>query len=136
MTENNVLLVTVDGDVSPYERGLEAIRSLRDGEPVDDPATVTFADEAQLGDVFDERAYTLLRVIREEQPESIRGAARLIDRDVKNVHEELTTLEALGVIRFDDDGRAKRPVFPYDDLVIAPFGRDTDDSEDATTAAP
>jgi predicted transcriptional regulator len=132
MTENTVLVVTV-GEESAYERGLEAIQRLKRGAPVTDPPTVQFASEEQLFDVFNARTLELLRAIRGESPGSIRETARLVDRDVKNVHGELTRLEALGVIDFQDDGAAKRPVFPYDDLVISPFGHGTDDT---ATVAP
>lgn len=134
MTETpTILLVTIGTGEDVYEESFDAIRALEGGEPVDKPATLTFANEKQLGDVFNERTYTLLRVIRQDSPDSIRETARLVGRDVKNVHQELTTLEALGVIRFDDTGRSKRPVFPYDDLVISPFAHDSNDS---ATAAP
>ncbi|MFC6941161.1 hypothetical protein ACFQE8_14495 [Salinirubellus sp. GCM10025818] len=129
----NVLLVTVDDDHDPYEAGIEAIQQLKAGEAIDQPATIRFANESQLTDVFNERTYTLLRAIRDETPGSIRETARLVGRDKKNVHEELTTLEALGVIRFEADGRAKRPVFPYDELVVTPLARG---SSDGTPAAP
>ena len=121
--KQNVLVVTV-GDEDIYEDGLEAIQSMEDGEPIDEPAVLSFADEEQLADVFDGHTYSLLRVIREEEPESIRATARLIERDVKNVHQELTKLEALGVIRFEEEGRSKKPIFPYDDLLIRPFADD------------
>lgn len=121
MTTTNVLLVTIDGGTDIYEEGFEAIQSLKEGEPVDKPATLTVPNEKVLGEIFNERTYTLLRVIRQQKPSSIRETAELVDRDKKNVHEELTRLEALGVIRFDDDGYAKRPVFPYDNLFITPF---------------
>jgi predicted transcriptional regulator len=85
-----------------------------------------------LTDVFNERTYTLLRVIRDEEPASIRETARLVGRDKKNVHEELTTLEALGVIRFEEDGRAKRPVFPYTELVVTPLAGTDGDGTPAT----
>lgn len=128
MTDStNVLLVTVDDEHNPYEAGLDAIRQLGAGEAIDQPATIRFADESRLTDVFNERTYTLLRVIRDETPGSIRETARLVGRDKKNVHEELTTLEALGVIRFEADGRAKRPVFPYDELVVTPLARGPSD---------
>ncbi|QCC59267.1 hypothetical protein NP511_12640 [Natrinema thermotolerans] len=132
MPTTNVLLVTIGDADGLSEECLEAIRTLRGGESVDRPATVTVANEQQLSDVFNERTYALLRVIRDEDPESIRETARVVGRDVKNVHEELTTLEALGIIRFDDDGRSKRPVFPYDDLIISPFAHDGGDSASAT----
>ena len=124
MTDKNILVVTIGDGTEIYEDGLNAIRKLRDGEPVDQLAIVTFANEQQLTDVFNERTYTLLRIIRDEDPTSIRETARLVGRDVKNVHAELTTLEALGVIRFEEEGRSKRPVFPYDDLIISPFTHD------------
>lgn len=132
MTDTNVLLVTIGDAESLYEAGREAIRTLRDGDSVDSPAIVTFANEQQLSDVLNERTFTLLRVIRADEPDSIRETARLVGRDVKNVHEEVTTLEALGIIRFDEDGQSKRPVFPYDDLIISPFAHDDGDTAPAT----
>lgn len=128
--KRNVLVVTV-GDEDIYEEGLEAIQRMKNGEPIDEPAVLSFADEEQLAEVFDGHAYSLLRIIREEEPESIRATARLTGRDVKNVHQELTKLEALGVIRFDEEGRSKKPVFPYDDLLIRPF---VDESSEPVSA--
>lgn len=123
-----ILLVTIGTGEAVYDESLDAIRALGADDSVDQPATLTFANEKQLGDVFNERTYTLLRTIRQDEPESIRETARLVGRDVKNVHQELTRLEALGVIRFDATGRSKRPIFPYDDLVISPFAHDSNDS--------
>lgn len=131
MTDNdpNVLLITVErGDDEVYEKGLETIRKLKDGASIDRPTTITFPDAKLLAETFNEQTYTLLNVIRDEAPSSIRETARLVERDKKNVHEELTRLEALGVIRFEPDGQSKRPIFPYDDLVIRPFGDPTEDS--------
>ncbi|GGK55917.1 HVO_A0114 family putative DNA-binding protein [Haloarcula sebkhae] len=54
---------------------------------------------------------TFGKIIHEE-PDSICETARLVCRNKKNVHKELTTLEALGVIRFEAVGRAKKSVFP------------------------
>jgi len=118
--KQNVLVVTV-GDEDIYEEGLEAIQRMKDGDPIDEPAVLSFADEEQLAEVFDGHTYSFLRVIRNEEPESIRATARFVERDVKNVHQELTKLEALAVIRFDEKGRSKKPVFPYEDLLIRPF---------------
>lgn len=38
-----------------------------------------------------------------------------MDRDVKNVHEELNSLAQLGVIFFEEPGQRKRPVVWFDD---------------------
>lgn len=40
-----------------------------------------FSNESQIANVFNERTYTLLGVIRDEEPESIRETARLVGRD-------------------------------------------------------
>ncbi|WP_273837706.1 hypothetical protein [Halococcus sp. PRR34] len=130
----NVLLITVreDGE-SGYEDGREAIEALDRGETVEQPDRVTFPSEAMLARTFNERTLRLLRVITDTEPESIRETARLVERDVKNVHEELTRLEAMGVIHFAEQGRSKQPIFAYDELVITvPF----DHRSDEAAAAP
>ena len=60
----------------------------------------------------------LLRTIAREQPASIRETARLVDRDIKNVHRELIRLGARDLVEFEEDGRARRPVLTYDTLAI------------------
>lgn len=37
---------------------------------------------------------------------------------MKNVHEQLIRLENLGVIYFEQEGQARRPVVRFDELVI------------------
>lgn len=95
---------------------------------IDRRTTITFPNEKLLAETFNEQTYTLLNVIREKDPSSIRETARLVERNKKNVHEELTSLEVLGVIRFEKDGQSKRPIFPYDDLIILPFGNPAEDT--------
>ena len=124
----NVLLISIERDENLYEEGLEAIQQLKRGESINQPTTITFPNEKLLAETFNEQTYTLLNAIKKEDPSSIRETARLVDRDKKNVHEELTTLEALGVIRFKQEGQSKRPLFPYDDLIIRPFGIPREDS--------
>ena len=56
-------------------------------------------------------------------------AAWVVDRDVKNVHEELCRLAQLGIIFFEEDGQSKRPVVWFDELVInLPFDPDAGDT--------
>lgn len=133
MNEQNVLVITVDDGSNPYTEGLEAIQQLKNDDPVECRATIRFPNESQLTDVFNEHTYKLVRIIRDEEPASIRETARLVNRDKKNVHDELTTLEALGVIRFEEQERSKKPVFPYENLLVTPIAFRSNDS---TPAAP
>jgi len=124
-TRADTLLVTVQSDDDLYRDGREAIERLRRGESVDDPDRFAFESSDLLFETFNPRTMALLETIADAAPESIRETARLVDRDVKNVHEELSELERLGVIKFEDRGRSKQPVFPYEEIVISlPFDHD------------
>ncbi|ESP86827.1 hypothetical protein K933_17127 [Candidatus Halobonum tyrrellensis G22] len=48
----------------------------------------------------------------------MRAAARLVDRDIKNVSTALNRLAELGLVEIEQDGRSKRPVVTYDDIRI------------------
>lgn len=135
--DHDVLVITVrqDGE-SIYEEGRDAIEALDRGETVEQPDSVTFPNETMLAQTFTEQTLGLLRVITDAEPESIRETARLVERDVKNVHEELARLETMGVIHFAEEGRSKRPVFPYDELVITVlFGQYSNDETDPAVAS-
>jgi len=129
----STLLVTVQSDEEFYEEGQTTIKRLEHGEQVEDPDTFSFPSVETLFETFNPRTMTLLETIADDEPNSIRETARLVDRDVKNVHEELTELGRLGVIRFESDGRSKRPVLPYDEILIdLPF---TEEARSGSAAA-
>jgi len=48
----------------------------------------------------------------------INETARVIDRDVKNVYDELSRLAQLGTICFKEDGQSKRPVVWFNELKV------------------
>ena len=124
-----LLIALREDDEGLYERGHEAIEAIDRGESVRQPDHVTLPNEAMLVQAFNERTLRLLRIITDVEPENIRETARLVERDAKNVHEKLTRLDAMDIIRFADEGRSKRLVFPYDELIISvPFGRRSDDA--------
>ena len=60
--------------------------------------------------------------IADEKPARVRETVRLGERDVKNSYDELISLEALRIIRFEQAGRSTRPIVPYEDvIIIIPF---------------
>lgn len=129
---SSTLLVTVQSTDEFYEKGREAIERLQRGEAIEEPDSFSFPSVDLLFETFNSQTMHLFETIAEEEPASIRETARLVERDVKNVHQELTELERLGLIQFEQDGRAKRPIFPYEEVIISlPFDR-----EDATDATP
>ncbi|TQQ83279.1 transcriptional regulator [Halonotius terrestris] len=117
---NNTLIVTVESIGEVQHRTASAFEhALADDPPdTDAPRRLSFETTDQLAQVFTPRAIDLLQVIAQEEPASIRETARLVDRDIKQVSENLERLEEYHVVEFVDEGRAKRPVVKYDEIDI------------------
>ncbi|WP_436903613.1 hypothetical protein [Halovenus halobia] len=130
MTENQTLEVRLDSDEQHSEL-LEDIRALERGEEVDERHVLVLDNEKELQRLLSPSNLALLRAIRHHEPESMRGAADLVGRDFKEVHRNLTELDALNVIDLQEDGRSKRPVVRFDEIDIE-LSLDADDADAAT----
>jgi len=73
---------------------------------------------ATLSRVLRETNLKLLNAIAEHEPESVRALARAVDRGPKEVLENLEELQNYGLVAFEEDGRAKRPYLPYEEIDI------------------
>jgi predicted transcriptional regulator len=120
------LHITVESTDEFHEQVLEDLEAIERGDDVDDAHVLSLPSKAELSRLFSEKNIQLLQVIAEREPASMREAARFVDRDVKEVSRNLHELESLGVIEFEKDGRAKRPVVWYDELDISVPLRTTD----------
>lgn len=117
---------TTDGDRTMYVRfrrgdedGLrEALRALDRGEAPDPHFEVVFDDPDDIHRVTRPKNLELLRAIAQHEPESIRATARLVDRDVRQVHTNLEELADLHLIELEQDGRRKRPTVWYDTIEV------------------
>jgi predicted transcriptional regulator len=103
---------------SDSDRIEETLRAIDDGEQPEPYFEVTFHDADQLHRVTRPKNLELLRTIAREEPSGIRETARLVDRDVRQVHRNLTELEELGLIDFETEGQSKRPTVWYDALEV------------------
>ncbi|WP_254840411.1 transcriptional regulator [Natronomonas marina] len=119
------------------QRTQRRIKAAQEGEDLDEAQPVlNFGSYAELSRILSQKNLELLDAIFEYEPESIREAAELVDRDYKQVHRNLSELEDVGVIEFEGGGpgRAKKPILAYDGLEIdIPFAGSEDSTE---TAAP
>ncbi|WP_253736319.1 hypothetical protein [Halohasta salina] len=130
----STLVVTVNSATGFDDEVTEAITTLDAGEPADSTPTLSFTSYDDLLATLTPRVLDLIEAIRREEPASINAAARVVDRDVKNVYEELNRLAQLGIILFEEEGQSKRPVVWFDELVISlPF---ESESGETSTAAP
>jgi predicted transcriptional regulator len=69
----------------------------------------------------------------------MREAARLVDRDVSDVHSDLKQLETLGILEFEEGGPggAMQPVVPFDRIemhIDYPLVTDVDGDETPISA--
>ena len=131
------LKVTVGERDRLDQRTRSRINAAQEGEDLDDAQPVlNFGSYAELSRLLSPKNLELLETISEHEPESIREAAELVDRDYKQVHRNLSELEDIGVIEFEGggSGRAKKPKLAYDGLEIdIPFAGP---SESVGAAAP
>jgi predicted transcriptional regulator len=121
------------------QRTRSRIKAAQEGEDqdLDDAQPIlNFGSYTELSRLLSPKNLELLEVISKHEPEGIREAAELVDRDYKQVHRNLSELDDIGVIesKADGSGNAKKPKLRYDGLEIdISFARS---SENVGTAAP
>lgn len=116
------LKITIGRGEQLERETIDRIRAAQAGEAIaDDQPVLNFDSYRTLSRFLSDRNLELLETITREQPESIRETARLVDRDYREVHRNLSELEDLGLIDFEGGGpgKAKRPVVEYDDIEVA-----------------
>jgi len=84
----------------------------------DGKATLQFGTYDDLVDSLTPNRLELIQAIAEHAPESMREAARLVDRDVSDVHSDLKQLDVLGILTLEEGGPggAMQPVVPFDHI--------------------
>lgn len=104
-----------DGDDSEVEEVMEALDR---GETPDPQFEVVYHDPADVHRVTRPKNLELLRAIVQHEPASIRETARVVDRDVRQVHRNLSELAELHLIDLVEDGQSKRPSIWYDTIEL------------------
>ncbi|MEF8774490.1 MAG: transcriptional regulator [Halobacteriales archaeon] len=105
----------------------------------DGTATLQFGTYDDLVDSLTPLRLELIQAIAEHAPESMREAARLVDRDVSDVHSDLKHLETLGVLELNEGGPggAIQPIVPFDRIemhIDYPLINDIDGDEASVSA--
>ena len=89
-------------------RFVEAMRGDRFGN------FISFEGPALLFKTLTAKRWEILQVLTGKEPVSIREAARLVGRDVKAVHGDITALLDVGVLEKENN----KIVFPYDQVHV------------------
>jgi predicted transcriptional regulator len=135
------LHITVGDREQLREDALQFVRAAEtdDIAEQDGKATLQFGTYDDFVDSLTPLRLELVRASAEHAPESMRAAARLVDRDVSDVHSDLKRLETLGILELEEGGPggAMQPVVPFDRIemhIDYPLVNDVDGDEAPASA--
>ena len=135
------LHITVGDREQLREDALQFVQDVEDDDldDQDGKATLQFGTYDDFVDSLTPLRLNLIRAIAEEAPESMREAARLVERDVSDVHSDLKGLEVLGILTLEagGPGGAIQPIVPFDRIEVHidyPL-IDNDDADSAPASA-
>jgi predicted transcriptional regulator len=128
-----LLLITADSQEIVTEREIEAAERFERGEQV--PHVLNFENPEDLRKLLTHRRLEVLRTIKADPPESIRRLALQLDRNPAEVASDVNLLEEYGIIYFVENGQAKAPVVPYDEVRIEVSMLRPNDREQSSASA-
>ncbi|SDF50166.1 Predicted transcriptional regulator [Halorubrum xinjiangense] len=113
------LHITVSDREQLREDALQFVHDV-ENDNQDGKATLQFGTYDDFVDSLTPLRLHLIRAIAEEAPGSMREAARLVERDVSDVHSDLKQLEVLGILTLEEGGPggAIQPVVPFDRIEV------------------
>lgn len=107
------LYVEVMGSQEALKRFSRSWKSAAAGKKTE--AAIGLGSIAELTALLSPKRMELLRHVVQHPGPSIRGLAQALGRDYKNVHTDVSELEARHLLERDDAGRITAP---YDELII------------------
>jgi predicted transcriptional regulator len=104
----------------PFEDHKESVLDRADrweqGKEV--PHVVNFQDATRLQRLLTPRRLELVRSLMDAPAESMRDLAERLDRDVRQVHDDLQILNEYRIVHFREENGAKKPFVPYNTVRI------------------
>ena len=101
--KGRIQIRSLDASSSEFRKTWKA---LEQGKEVKRQSGTYFSNLEAARKVLTPKRLELLRVIRREQPDSVYRLARLVGRDLKNVHQDIRTLAEYGLISLQKTRRA------------------------------
>jgi predicted transcriptional regulator len=102
--------IGIKGTDETAQEFVEAWKRAEAGEPAEEPAErLYFQDLTILLQTLTPRRLDLLKQLHHAGPSSVRSLARLLQRDYKNVHQDVQVLERVGLVVRTADRRVSVP---------------------------
>jgi predicted transcriptional regulator len=99
----------------------DAMRRAARGDRAHQDSGLYFENVDELRRILTEKRLELLMAISRHRPASVRELAGLVERDYKNVNDDVTLLQRLGLVKLEAKrgrGRAQAPMVPYDQIQV------------------
>ncbi|MFA5406033.1 MAG: hypothetical protein WC307_01600 [Candidatus Nanoarchaeia archaeon] len=77
-------------------------------------------------EVFTKKRVELIRTIMDEQPSSIRDLAHTVERNIKNVFDDLKLLQNFNIVGFESQGKCKKPLIKSKTIIFKFSGSNYD----------
>ncbi len=102
-----------------FKQSFEAVQADRDVEPQE---IVGFTSLEAARNFLTRERLALLRAIKTRHPRSIYALARIVERDLKNVQEDIRILERHGLVKLTKRPRGSRkvkvPEVPFEEIAL------------------
>ena len=98
------------------ERALDDAAAVEAGEQPD--AVKAYSDLSQLRELLTPRRLDVMESVMRAPPASISALADRLERNYADVHADVELLVDHGIAMYRQDGRAKQPVIPYEEIVV------------------
>jgi predicted transcriptional regulator len=117
MKEKKILIEvrTLDSALQEAAEGFERISQ---GKRVKKKTALYFSNIKDLRKVLTEKRLELLKTVKDRKPSSIYELARMVDRDLKNVLQDVGYLHDIGMIDITETEDKKVPTVGYDVLTL------------------
>lgn len=103
------LYIDVEDERATSERFIRAWKKAEAGEPMETEHRLCFESLELLLKTLTAARWHLLKTLRSDGPLSIRALAKRLERNYKNVYEDVARLRHVGLIRKAPDGRIEVP---------------------------
>lgn len=117
---------TVTFTIEPFAESLKRFKktfaAVRAGQPVERQEIVGFTSLEAARNFLTRERLALLRLIKARQPNSIYELAKMTNRDLKNVQEDVRILEQHGLVQIAQHSRGSRkvkvPRVPFEEIML------------------
>ena len=103
---------------SALQEAAESFERTSQGKRVRRKTALYFSNIKDLRKVLTEKRLELLKTIKDRKPSSVYELARMVDRDLKNVLQDVGYLHDIGMIDLTETEDKKVPTVDYDVLSL------------------